>query len=374
MNLLNYDFIAQENLKFLKTYKYKGTDQSLLYNYVLSPFANWCLKYVPLNVAPNTLTLLGLICIIICHILFYFVMGDNFQGTIPDWLLWTTFILHMIYMNFDNLDGKQARRTHNSSPLGMILDHNFDSMIIAIQGTNFVTCLQCGQSLLAFLLICVPTYPFYIIAHEEYYTHEMNLPIINAAAEGTVFVGSLFAINAIFGCEFWTQKIPQFYNLQFNTVAIIMFFFVVAFGLPFVFKKITKFVPLSKALKSQRYMLFIGLVLFYVILFSPSDVGSRHMRAILYIFGFTMSKAVGIVAVYHVSNQELPNYLNSIYLFCVLLFNTIYGQIFGNCLIEEGLLLQITALITVLVHIHFLYNITRQISEALKIKVFKINK
>lgn len=47
--------------------------------------------------------------------------------------------------------------------------------------------------------MCVPTYPFYIIAHEEYYTHEMNLPIINAAAEGTIFVGSLFAVNAIFG-------------------------------------------------------------------------------------------------------------------------------------------------------------------------------
>lgn len=27
----------------------------------------------------------------------------------------------------------------------------------------------------------------------------MNLPIINAAAEGTIFVGSLFAVNAIFG-------------------------------------------------------------------------------------------------------------------------------------------------------------------------------
>lgn len=39
-------------------------------------------------------------------------------------------------------------------------------------------------------------------------------------------------------------------------------------------------------------MMFIGLVLFYVIVFSPTDVGSRHMRAILYIFGFTMSKAV----------------------------------------------------------------------------------
>lgn len=51
MNLLNYDFIAKENLHYLKSYRYKGSDESLLYNYVLSPFANWCLKFVPLNVA-----------------------------------------------------------------------------------------------------------------------------------------------------------------------------------------------------------------------------------------------------------------------------------------------------------------------------------
>lgn len=41
--------------------------------------------------------------------------------------------------------------------------------------------------------------PFYIIAHEEYYTHEMNLPIVNAAAEGTLSIALFFAGTAIYG-------------------------------------------------------------------------------------------------------------------------------------------------------------------------------
>lgn len=51
MKYLNYDFVDNDHLHYLKIYKYKGTDQSLLYNYLLSPFAEFCLKFVPMNVA-----------------------------------------------------------------------------------------------------------------------------------------------------------------------------------------------------------------------------------------------------------------------------------------------------------------------------------
>lgn len=51
MKYLNYDFIASDHLHYLKSYKYKGTDQSLLYNYILSPIAEFCLRLVPMNMA-----------------------------------------------------------------------------------------------------------------------------------------------------------------------------------------------------------------------------------------------------------------------------------------------------------------------------------
>lgn len=51
MKYLNYDFIAPTHLHYLKSYRYKGTDQSLLYNYILSPLAEFFLRFVPMNVA-----------------------------------------------------------------------------------------------------------------------------------------------------------------------------------------------------------------------------------------------------------------------------------------------------------------------------------
>lgn len=68
-----------------------------------------------------------------------------------------------------------------------------------MQGTSLTTAMQFGNTIYAVLLYIIPTVPFYIIAHEEYYTHEMNLPIVNAAAEGTVSVAVIFAATAYFG-------------------------------------------------------------------------------------------------------------------------------------------------------------------------------
>ena len=46
----------------LKNYSYNGYDASLTYKYILSPFAQWCVdKFIPLWMAPNVVTLLGLI-------------------------------------------------------------------------------------------------------------------------------------------------------------------------------------------------------------------------------------------------------------------------------------------------------------------------
>lgn len=49
--LFNYDYIPKENEKYLFNYKYTGVDKSYLYNYIFSPVANFCMRFVPLNIA-----------------------------------------------------------------------------------------------------------------------------------------------------------------------------------------------------------------------------------------------------------------------------------------------------------------------------------
>ena len=39
-------------------------------------------------------------------------------------------ILNFTYHILDNIDGKQARNTGNSTPLGTLIDHGSDSMVL----------------------------------------------------------------------------------------------------------------------------------------------------------------------------------------------------------------------------------------------------
>lgn len=46
-----------------------------------------------------------------------------------------------LYQLFDNIDGKQARRTKNATPLGMLFDHGLDSIncwLIPISFTKII--------------------------------------------------------------------------------------------------------------------------------------------------------------------------------------------------------------------------------------------
>ena len=57
---LFHDYIDRDNLVHLDEYKYHGTDLSLLANHVFQPFWRAAVEYMPINMAPNLITLVGL--------------------------------------------------------------------------------------------------------------------------------------------------------------------------------------------------------------------------------------------------------------------------------------------------------------------------
>lgn len=104
------------------------------------------------------------------------------------------------------MDGKQARKTGNSSPLGLLFDHGCDSLVIMLQGLSLSTVLQFGnsyQSLVVYLIGCLP---FFFTTLEEYYTNALILPVINGPCEGCLTIGMFFLITAINGCNYWNEN------------------------------------------------------------------------------------------------------------------------------------------------------------------------
>ena len=115
-------YIDSDAQKALKSYKYSGTDLSLTYKYVLSPFAQFCVdKFTPLTIAPNTITLLGLLGMLASYCVMWWYCPtleeavDQEKGTdnldVPRWIFLFNCLMMIFYQTMDNMDGKQARRT-----------------------------------------------------------------------------------------------------------------------------------------------------------------------------------------------------------------------------------------------------------------------
>ncbi len=59
-------YISTQGEKGILGFKYKGTCDSIAYKYLWSPLCNWIVdNIIPATMAPNVVTFLGLIAIII---------------------------------------------------------------------------------------------------------------------------------------------------------------------------------------------------------------------------------------------------------------------------------------------------------------------
>lgn len=119
--------LSKQDLLMIAAYKYKPG----VYTYVdnlLTPFWNWAVTLLPIWMAPNLVTFLGLIGAGLASLL---VTGysPRLDGQVPRWCSAVFALALFVYQTLDAIDGKQARRTNSSSPLGQMFDHGCDTVV-----------------------------------------------------------------------------------------------------------------------------------------------------------------------------------------------------------------------------------------------------
>jgi len=115
---------------------------------------------------PNLVTLSGFIVNLIPLILCQFLYGSSLEGPVDSWWCFVIAFTYIFYTVMDNSDGKQARRTGASSPVGMLFDHFCDAQIAVINCFTIERMLQVGNSKHAMWFIMITTCPFYYVLME----------------------------------------------------------------------------------------------------------------------------------------------------------------------------------------------------------------
>ncbi|KAL7006172.1 hypothetical protein EMMF5_004293 [Cystobasidiomycetes sp. EMM_F5] len=193
-------YIPKEREQNLRKYSYSGHDGSLLSKYVLTPYWNNLVKIFPIfggqwdplfsTTSPlkNAASLGGRQVLSTWH-------GNisNIENSTcpPSW----------IYFSLDAIDGKQARRTGSSSPLGEVFDHGCDAINtthssiptldpdwrykLEVLLTAAAINLGMGWWTVASQLFTLAN--FYLTTWEEYHTGVLYLSAFSGPVEGPGF-------------------------------------------------------------------------------------------------------------------------------------------------------------------------------------------
>nr|QZD35611.1 CDP-ethanolamine:1, 2-diacylglycerol ethanolaminephosphotransferase [Lobosphaera incisa]QZD35612.1 CDP-ethanolamine:1, 2-diacylglycerol ethanolaminephosphotransferase [Lobosphaera incisa] len=206
-------YLSARALKGLKQYQYKPGGYTKLDD-LHQPFWNWAVTLFPMWVAPNLITLTGIGGLVVAYLLTA-VYSPELSGEMPRWVYFLNGFACLAYMHLDCLDGKQARRTKTSSPLGQLFDHGCDALSVQLIVTAIAASLDLGVSKIAVggaMAILVP----WILAHWEEY-HTGNMLYGNGywgLTEANYALVILHFATAAFGPHFWGTHLSSLVHMK----------------------------------------------------------------------------------------------------------------------------------------------------------------
>ncbi|ORX62538.1 hypothetical protein DM01DRAFT_1360695 [Hesseltinella vesiculosa] len=200
-------YIPEQSLDNLYKYRYGGVDKSIISRYILAPYWNNLVKIFPLWVAPNLITLLGLLFIVANVFTLFYYAPD--LGPCPNWVYYTFGAGLFIYQSLDAIDGKQARRTGAQGPLGELFDHGCDAINTSLGVMTWASATYLGQSWWTVASLVASLGNFYLSTWEEYHTGVLYLGYFSGPVEGVLMLVGVQLITGYFGPALWTLRVEE---------------------------------------------------------------------------------------------------------------------------------------------------------------------
>ena len=187
---------------------WKQIDQSLL-SKMLEPFWTFATKHTPLWLAPNAITLLGFGMVVVAFALML-VYCPAFDGS-PPWFAYAAAVLSVFgFQTLDAIDGKQARRTGSSSPLGNWLDHVCDVIALQLGMLTGACSLRAGASGLTLFVVGSVLFTGYVLHWETKHTGVLFMGNGTSIYEAQVMLMAVHAASWIFGPDVWSRPLGSF--------------------------------------------------------------------------------------------------------------------------------------------------------------------
>lgn len=206
--MFNTKYVSEQGIKNLQLYKYSGVENSLCARLFLNTFWEWVVSKVPMWIAPNLLTLSGLIFVTIAGVL-SMVYAPTYTEAVPSCVIASYVVLLFLYQTADNIDGKQARRTKAGSPLGELFDHGVDAIVMGFVAMMLSSVIR-GGGVVAIVCSVLLIAAYWCSHWEEYHVGTLVLGAVTGPTELQIYIMLGFVFCAVNGTEFFLGEFMGF--------------------------------------------------------------------------------------------------------------------------------------------------------------------
>ncbi|XP_032511746.1 cholinephosphotransferase 1 isoform X2 [Danaus plexippus] len=361
-------------LKRLSEHKYSCTSASILDAW-LQPWWCWLVSKTPLWLAPNLITILGLIVNIVTTLILVWYSPDARQEP-PQWAFALCALGVFVYQSLDAIDGKQARRTGSQSPLGELFDHGCDSISTVFIALGACIAVKLGEypTWMFFQCFCAMTL-FYCAHWQAYVTGTLKMGRIDVTEAQYTIIG-IHLISATLGPDAWATKLPSTgvgLNLLSNYAVVLVTGTIVLGYVKVIMKggvgRNGSTVAGTSILSPVIPFSLVVVPAFIIFQKSESQVYENHPALYIIAFGMVTAKVTNRLVVAHMTKSEMEYYDWSLLGPAMLFLN----QYFNHALPEYYVLWLCTIWVVVEL-IRYCGQICLEICDHLHISLFRITR
>ncbi|CAH0560792.1 unnamed protein product [Brassicogethes aeneus] len=334
LKLYKNKLLTDTQLRRLSEHKYSCQSVSLLDSY-LQVYWNWLVAKVPVWLAPNLITILGLVINIITSLILVWFSPDARQEA-PRWACALCALGLFIYQSLDAIDGKQARRTGTANPLGELFDHGCDSISTVFVALSACIAVQLGHypGWMFFQCFCAMTL-FYCAHWQTYVSGTLRFGKVDVTEAQFTIMGILM-VSTIFGPGIWSTKffsdsICLWYIIPTSTFAAAIYSLYCNLVVIFTggVGKNGSTVAGTSVLSPVIPFSLVILPAFIIYQKSPQHVYEEHPALYILAFGLVAAKVTNRLVVAHMTKSEME-YMDWSLLGPAMLFLNQYFNSFIN--------------------------------------------
>uniref|UniRef100_A0AAX7TPG9 Ethanolaminephosphotransferase 1 n=1 Tax=Astatotilapia calliptera TaxID=8154 RepID=A0AAX7TPG9_ASTCA len=355
-----------------------AVDSNPLSIYVMHPFWNLVVKFLPTWLAPNLITFTGFMFLVLNFLMLAFYDFDFNASSagyqhVPSWVWVAAGIFNFLAYTLDGVDGKQARRTNSSTPLGELFDHGLDSWACVFFVATVYSIFGRAESgvgvVTLFYILWVVLFSFILSHWEKYNTGILFLPWGYDISQVTISL--VYLVTAAVGVETWYQ--PVIFHLLYRD----LFTFMIIGELCLITQLLNMGYRNNTLKHSSLYeglLPFLSPFLLFVlstiwVIYSPSNILVLQPRIFYLMVGTAFANVTCKLIVCQMSNTRCQP-LSILLLPMTAVVVLAITRVFTN----ETLLLYLWTAAVVLAHIHYGVSVVKQLSNHFNIFAFSLKK